>query len=75
VQIQDGPAAEPLSEVRKSEPVRLTQTTIQQDVAETVNWKRYRTRIGTSANQVNLKFEEALPEIQKGLCKSISGLF
>ena len=27
------------------------------------------------ANLVNLKFEEALPEIQKGLCRSISGLF
>jgi hypothetical protein len=42
---------------------------------ETVNWKRYRTRIGTMANQVNLKFEEALPEIQIGLCKCIAGLF
>ena len=31
--------------------------------------------VGPLANQVNLKFEEALPEIQKGLCKSIGGLF
>jgi hypothetical protein len=59
----------------KSDLTQGTQTTIQQDVADTVNWKRYRTRIGTMANQVNLKFEEALPEIQKGLCKSIGGLF
>jgi hypothetical protein len=43
--------------------------------ADLVKWKRIRTRIGTSANKVNLKFEEALPEIQKGLCRSISGLF
>jgi hypothetical protein len=35
----------------------------------------YETRLGTSANTVNLRFEEALPEIQKGLCKCIAGLF
>ncbi len=74
VQISERSAA-PVSQVMGSNLSQGTQTTIQQHVAETVNWKRYRTRIGTSANQVNLKFEEALPEIQKGLCKSISGLF
>jgi uncharacterized protein YcfJ len=70
VQISERSAA-PVSQLMKSDLTQGTQTTIQQDVAETVNWKRYRTRIGTMANQVNL----ALPEIQKGLCKSISGLF
>jgi hypothetical protein len=35
----------------------------------------YETRIGTSANQVNLKFEEALPEIKKGLCKCIAEVY
>jgi hypothetical protein len=52
-----------------------TQSTIQQQSEGTVNWKRYRTRIGTSANQVNLKFEDAIPEIKNGLCKSIGGVF
>jgi uncharacterized protein YcfJ len=74
VQISERSAA-PVSQVMRSDLTQGTQTTIQQDVAETVNWKRFRTRIGTSANKVNLKFEEALPEIQKGLCRSISGLF
>jgi len=40
-----------------------------------VNWKTYRTRIGSTANQVNLEFPEAKPELQKGLIRSISGLF
>jgi len=74
VQISERSAA-PVSQAMGSNLTQGTQTTIQQHIEETVNWKRYRTRIGTSANKVNLKFEEALPEIQKGLCKSISGLF
>ena len=74
LQISERSAA-PVSQVMGSNLSQGTQTRIQQHVEETVNWKRYRTRIGTSANKVNLKFEEALPEIQKGLCKSIGGLF
>lgn len=65
----------PVSQVTTSNLSQGTQTAVQQQVERTTNWKRYRTRVGTSANKVNLKFEEALPEIQKGLCKSISGLF
>ena len=38
-------------------------------------YKTYQTRIGSSANKVNLAFEEALPELKKGLINSISGLF
>lgn len=41
----------------------------------TVEWKTYRTRIVSTANQVNLDFEEALPELEKGLIRSIAGLF
>jgi hypothetical protein len=74
VQISERSAA-PVSQVMTSNLSQGTQTTIQQQAEGTTNWKRYRTRIGTSANQVNLKFEEALPEIQKGLCKCIGGLF
>jgi outer membrane lipoprotein SlyB len=74
VQISERSAA-PVSQVMTSNITQGTQTTIQQQAEGTTNWKRYRTRIGTSANQVNLKFEEALPEIQKGLCRSIGGLF
>lgn len=37
--------------------------------------KRYRTRIVSSANQVNLKFSSAKPLLEKGLVKAISGIF
>lgn len=38
-------------------------------------WNRYQTRILSSANKVNLDFEEAQPELAKGLATSISGMF
>ena len=41
---------------------------------EDPQWKRYQTRIVSSARQANLKFEEALPELKKGLIYSLSGL-
>lgn len=50
-------------------------TTIKQSESTETNWKRYRTRIISSANKVNLKFEEALPELEKGLARSVSGIF
>lgn len=37
--------------------------------------KRYTTRIASTANQVNLKLEEALPSLTEGLAKSIAGIF
>jgi hypothetical protein len=74
VQISERSAA-PVSQVTTSNLSQGTQSTIQQQVEGTTNWKRYRTRVGTSANKVNLEFDEALPEIRKGLCKSIGGLF
>ncbi len=38
-------------------------------------WNRYQTRILSSANKVNLDFDEAQPELVKGLATSISGMF
>lgn len=38
------------------------------------NWKKYQTRIVSSAKKTNLKFEKALPELKQGLIQSISGL-
>ncbi|MCP4695480.1 MAG: conjugal transfer protein TraT [Gammaproteobacteria bacterium] len=40
-----------------------------------VNWKTYRTRIVSNANKANLEFDEARPELEKGLIRSISGIF
>ena len=46
-----------------------------QTSTETSNRQKYRTRIVSTANQVNLKFEEAIPEISQGLAQSLSGIF
>ncbi|EIL96860.1 complement resistance protein TraT [Rhodanobacter thiooxydans] len=42
---------------------------------EESNYKRYRTRVVSTANKVNLKWEEAEPVIVGGVTQSISGVF
>lgn len=37
--------------------------------------KRYRVRVVSTANQVNLVYEEAVPELIQGLARTISGVF
>jgi Enterobacterial TraT complement resistance protein len=39
------------------------------------DWKRYQTRVMSSANRVNLDFEEAAPELEAGLTRAIAGIF
>jgi len=51
-----------------------TGTAMQQTSNEHTSWKRYRTRIVSSANKVNLEFSEAQPELERGLIRSISGV-
>jgi hypothetical protein len=69
----------------KSKDGQVTQTTqanlsqgSQTNVSQTLNqksdWLRYRTRIVSVANQVNLKFEEAKPELQAQIAKQVSGI-
>jgi Enterobacterial TraT complement resistance protein len=43
--------------------------------SEVHDWKRYQTRIMSSANQVNLDLEEAAPELVAGLTRAIAGIF
>lgn len=50
-------------------------TTVTQSIQKTSDRQRYQTRIASSANKVNLKFEEALPALQDGLARSIAGIF
>ncbi|PVZ69630.1 complement resistance protein TraT [Pelagibaculum spongiae] len=40
----------------------------------TSDWKRYQTRIVSTANQVNLDFPAALPDLKKGLANSLGGM-
>ena len=41
----------------------------------TSGWKRYRTRVMSVANQANLEFEDAAPQLVAGLTRSIAGVF
>ncbi|EFC0592734.1 hypothetical protein CV150_005215, partial [Escherichia coli] len=42
--------------------------------SETGNQHKYQTRVVSSANQVNLKFEEAKPHLEDQLAKSIANI-
>lgn len=46
-----------------------------QSYEESSDWKRYRTRVLSSANQANLEWADAQPAIVKGLTQSLGGLF
>lgn len=46
-----------------------------QQYSEKTNFKRYRTRVVSNADKVNLKFAQARPELERGLVKVISGIF
>ena len=52
-----------------------SQTKTMQTYNQKSNWLRYRTRIVLVADQVNLKFEEAKPELQAQIAKQVSGIF
>lgn len=41
---------------------------------QTTDWKRYQTRIVSTANKVNLELDEAIPDLVAGLSNSVSGL-
>ncbi|QBY04761.1 complement resistance protein TraT [Thalassotalea sp. HSM 43] len=47
---------------------------VQQDSVEIVGRKKYQTRITSTANQVNLTFEEAEQQLLQGLIQSMSGI-
>ncbi len=49
--------------------------TQQQTTSEVTKQKKYRTRVVSSANQMNLKYEEAAPALTQGLTRALSGLF
>jgi hypothetical protein len=42
---------------------------------EIINWKRYQTRVVSTANRVNLQFEQAVSLLITGLSRSIAGIF
>lgn len=42
---------------------------------ESSNWKRYQTRVMSTAEKVNLELPEALPPLTEGMTRSIAGIF
>ncbi len=50
-----------------------TRTT--QEYSEETNFKRYRTRIVSNADKVNLKFADARPVLEQNLAHAIAGIF
>lgn len=49
--------------------------TQQQTSSEVTKFKKYRTRVVSSANKANLDYEEAAPALTQGLTRALSGLF
>ncbi len=76
IEIRQRPAiSEKITQSEENYSEQGTTSTISQNVnTSNVQWKIYRTRVLSTANQVNLQFEEAQNELQKGLIKSLSGL-
>lgn len=46
-----------------------------QTSSEVTDYKAYRTRVVSTANKVNLAYEEAAPHLTDGLARSLAGLF
>ncbi len=66
------------TQVQQHTDTDMTQGTsshVMQQSASVSRWKRYRTRIVSTAEKVNLDFNEAQPELEHGLVRSISGIF
>jgi hypothetical protein len=76
VEIRQRPALdEKISQNEQNYSEQGTTSTISQNVnTSNVQWKIYRTRIISTANKVNLEFDEAQSELTKGLARSLSGL-
>lgn len=77
LQIRERPRnGETITQSQSTAASQGTSTNMKQQVTGgKAQWKTYRTRIVSTANQVNLKFAEAKGELIKGLTRSMSGVF
>jgi hypothetical protein len=64
-----------IQQTEESNLAQGTSSSTKQVASSQAGWMRYQTRIMSTANKVNLKFENALPLLEKGLADSISGIF
>lgn len=77
IQVKERAAAgEVVTQQQTSDISQGTSTSVKQSTSKTTtNWKTYRTRIVSVANQANLKFDAAMEGLEDGLVKAISGIF
>lgn len=77
LQIRERPLeGESIIQTQKATLVQGSSTTTKQDInGGKIEWKTYRTRIVSTANKMNLEFEEARSALESALSKSISGIF
>ncbi len=77
LQIRERPLeGEVVTQVQQANLQQGSSTRVMQDSrGAKVKWKTYRTRIVSTANKVNLDFEEAQPVLESALIRSISGIF
>jgi hypothetical protein len=64
--------------VSQSEQANLDQGssgTINQSTSTTTDTRRYRTRVVSTAEKVNLEWAEAAPDLVAGMTRSIAGIF
>ncbi|MFQ5875582.1 MAG: complement resistance protein TraT [Dehalococcoidia bacterium] len=64
----------PVSQQQTATLTQGTQTRVYQQVAEKTHWKRYRSRVASTATKVNLAFSEAKPVLVERLLKSLAGI-
>lgn len=65
-------------EVKEKSKSKLVQgTSGYKEITSTqkIRWNRYQTRVVSTANKVNLKFEKAAPLLVQGLSRSVAGIF
>ena len=77
VQIRERPiTGEKITQSQATNATQGTSTELNQQVSGgKVEWKIYRTRVVSTANQANLKFEDAQEPLRQGLIRTLSGLF
>jgi len=64
-----------VQQIEESNLEQGTGTVTRQTMSSQVGWMKYQTRILSSAEKVNLDFNEALPMLESGLANSIAGIF
>ena len=63
------------SQKTKADIAHGTGTKVEQEFDEVVKQKKYRTRVMSTANQVNLEYQDAAPQLNAGLTRVLAGLF